>query len=205
MAFIKRTWLARLGTGLNKFLIGDKGADGKQTLTNSPDTVVQEGDVISADNLNDLEDRIYDEFGNVSDDITAMKLTKIWENPNPTQAWTDTTLEFSSSTELITDLLIEYTPHWLHCATKFARFRYDTSRSSDNCQWYLTEVGAEDAQSIAIYTRSFGIYGVKKNKFTVRSCYKYLWVTSSGALTSEVVNNAIVPIAIYKIGSIYAN
>jgi len=58
MAFIKRTWLARIGTGLNKFIIGDKDGNNKQTLTNSPDTVSQQGDVISADNLNDLEDRI---------------------------------------------------------------------------------------------------------------------------------------------------
>jgi hypothetical protein len=62
MAFEKRTWLARIGTGLNKFIIGDKDANNKQTLTNSPDTVTQQGDVISADNLNDLEDRIDDEF-----------------------------------------------------------------------------------------------------------------------------------------------
>lgn len=58
MAFEKRTWLARIGTGLNKFIIGDKDGNNKQTLTNSPDTVSQQGDVISADNLNDLEDRI---------------------------------------------------------------------------------------------------------------------------------------------------
>ena len=58
MAFVKRTWLARLGTGLNKFIIGEKDAQNKQTLTNSPDSVTQEGDTISAQNLNDLEDRI---------------------------------------------------------------------------------------------------------------------------------------------------
>ena len=62
MAFVKRTWLARIGTGLNKFIIGDKDANNKQTLTNSPDTVTQQGDVISAENLNDLEDRIDNEF-----------------------------------------------------------------------------------------------------------------------------------------------
>lgn len=62
MAFVKRTWLARIGTGLNKFIIGEKDANDKQTLVNSPDSVSQQGDVISADNLNDLEQRIYDEF-----------------------------------------------------------------------------------------------------------------------------------------------
>lgn len=58
MAYQKRTWLARIGSGLNKFIIGDKDANNKQTLTNSPDSVTQQGDVISADNLNDLENRI---------------------------------------------------------------------------------------------------------------------------------------------------
>lgn len=59
MAFEKRTWLARIGTGLNKFIIGNKDSEGKQTLTNAPDLpLTQEGDVISAENLNDLEERI---------------------------------------------------------------------------------------------------------------------------------------------------
>lgn len=62
--FNRRTWLARIGTGLNKFIIGAKDADGKQALVNSPDTVTQEGDVISAANLNDLEGRIESEFNN---------------------------------------------------------------------------------------------------------------------------------------------
>lgn len=70
MAFEKRTWLARIGTGLNKFIIGDKDGNNKQTLTNSPDTVSQEGDVISAENLNDLEDRIDNEFNNKQDTLT---------------------------------------------------------------------------------------------------------------------------------------
>ena len=58
MAYQKRTWFARIGSGLNKFIIGDKDGNNKQTLTNSPDSVTQQGDVISADNLNDLENRI---------------------------------------------------------------------------------------------------------------------------------------------------
>lgn len=62
--FDRRTWLARIGTGLNKFIIGAKDADGKQALVNSPDSITQEGDVISAANLNDLEGRIESEFNN---------------------------------------------------------------------------------------------------------------------------------------------
>lgn len=70
MAFVKRTWLARIGQGLNKFIIGEKDANDKQTLVNSPDSVTQQGDVISADNLNDLEDRIEDGFDEKQDALT---------------------------------------------------------------------------------------------------------------------------------------
>ena len=70
MAFVKRTWLARLGIGLNKFIIGEKDAQNKQTLTNSPDSVTQEGDTISAQNLNDLEDRIEAGFNEKQDALT---------------------------------------------------------------------------------------------------------------------------------------
>lgn len=76
--FNRRTWLARIGTGLNKFIIGAKDADGKQALVNSPDSVTQEGDVISADNLNDLEGRIESEFNkkvNLSSTINDRSLS----------------------------------------------------------------------------------------------------------------------------------
>lgn len=81
MAFEKRTWLARLGQGLNKFFIGEKDAEGKQELTNAPDSITQQGDVISADNLNDLEDRIDNAIKGV------MMGELVWENPNPNSAF----------------------------------------------------------------------------------------------------------------------
>lgn len=85
MAFEKRTWLARLGLGLNKFIIGEKDAQGKQELTNSPDSVAQQGDVISADNLNDLEDRI----ANAVQDVGGVLA---WENSNPDLALAPTSI-----------------------------------------------------------------------------------------------------------------
>lgn len=59
MAFDKRTWKGRQGTGLNKFSI-----DGATpvTVVNQPDYVSEQGDALSAGNLNDLETRIDDEF-----------------------------------------------------------------------------------------------------------------------------------------------
>lgn len=62
MAFNKRTWKGRQGTGLNKFSI-----DGATpvTVVNQPDYVSEQGDALSAGNLNDLENRIYNEFTDV--------------------------------------------------------------------------------------------------------------------------------------------
>lgn len=59
MAFSKKTWKGRQGTGLNKFSIG--GAS-PVTIVNQPDTITEQGDALSAGNLNDLETRIDNEF-----------------------------------------------------------------------------------------------------------------------------------------------
>lgn len=68
MAYNKRTWLGRQGTGLNKFSIG--GAS-PVTIVNQPDSVTQVGDALSAGNLNDLEDRIEDAFDDVDTELAT--------------------------------------------------------------------------------------------------------------------------------------
>ena len=74
MAYQKKTWLARLGQGLNKFIFN---GGSKVTLDSSPDVVTQEGTALSADNMNDLEQRIDDEFTNVNSAITSLSDKKI--------------------------------------------------------------------------------------------------------------------------------
>lgn len=69
MAYNKKTWLARLGQGLNKFILN---GGSKVTLESSPDTVTQQGTPLSAENMNDLEQRIADEFSNQTDAINAI-------------------------------------------------------------------------------------------------------------------------------------
>lgn len=68
MSYTQKTWVARQGTGLNKFIIGEKDANGKQTITTSPDSVTVQGDVLSAASLNDLETRIFTAFSNIAVD-----------------------------------------------------------------------------------------------------------------------------------------
>lgn len=89
MAYERRTWYQRLGQGLNKFLIGEKDAEGKQELTNAPDSITQQGDVISADNLNDLEGRIQAGFNGVSGVL-------IWENASPKTAFANQILTLNN-------------------------------------------------------------------------------------------------------------
>lgn len=78
MAFNKRTWKGRQGTGLNKFSIN--GAS-PVTVVNQPDTLTEAGDALSAGNLNDLEDRIGSEFTYVEtpSDITDAEIDAIFE------------------------------------------------------------------------------------------------------------------------------
>ena len=56
MAYVKKTWKARQGVGLNKYTDSISG----QTfaLMNTPDSISQIGDAFTVANMNDLENRI---------------------------------------------------------------------------------------------------------------------------------------------------
>lgn len=70
MAYNKKTWKARQGLGLNKFSI-----DGATPvpIINQPDSVTQQGDALSAGNLNDLEQRIADAFDTATQQHNNLK------------------------------------------------------------------------------------------------------------------------------------
>ena len=67
MAYQRKTWKGRQGTGLNKFSIN--GAT-PVTVINQPDSITEQGDALSAGNMNDLEDRIANEFTVVETPVT---------------------------------------------------------------------------------------------------------------------------------------
>lgn len=71
MAYSKKTWKARQGTGLNKFILGTVDSQGRQTITNLPDQITESGDALSADNFNDFEDRIEDGFTDVNEQLES--------------------------------------------------------------------------------------------------------------------------------------
>ena len=84
MAYNKKTWLARLGQGLNKFIFN---GGSKVTLDSAPDVVSQQGTPLSADNMNDLEQRIKSGFDDVDSAINAITPTLLWSNNAPTSAF----------------------------------------------------------------------------------------------------------------------
>lgn len=73
MAYNKKVWKDRIGTGLDKYLVGVADSRGRKTITSSPDSITQEGDVLNAESMNDLEDRIYNEFENLWEEIRRMR------------------------------------------------------------------------------------------------------------------------------------
>ena len=56
MAYVKKTWKARQGAGLNKYT--DSVSGQVFELQNTPDSISQVGDAFTAANMNDLENRI---------------------------------------------------------------------------------------------------------------------------------------------------
>lgn len=84
MAYNKRIWKGRQGTGLNKFSI-----DGATpvTVVNQPDSLIEAGDALSAGNLNDLETRIDNAFNAVDAEVaTKADETEVTELENTVQA-----------------------------------------------------------------------------------------------------------------------
>lgn len=73
MAYTKTNWVARQGTNLNKFTKSGETAT-SVILTNTPDAVTQTGTPFSVENMNKIEQGIYDAHQgivNLSDTFTA--------------------------------------------------------------------------------------------------------------------------------------
>lgn len=193
MAFVKRNWLARIGIGLNKFIIGNKDGEGKQTLTNSPDSVTQQGDVISADNLNDLEDRIEDEFTNVHLAIDDMKLDEVW-SATPSFPYAGGTIPLDTDRR---EFLIEYR-NFESIATEIVHVYFGVSDSSNTIKLSHSRVfESSGVGTIVIETREIS-YNVTNQELTVGECKAVQ--CQNGTTQYATNNNDLVPIAIYAVG-----
>lgn len=76
MAFVKKTWKDRLvefpGRRLLKRISGSADSQMVVDVTRNEGTVSQGGDAFSAANMNDLEQRIADEFGEVNNNLISV-------------------------------------------------------------------------------------------------------------------------------------
>lgn len=197
MAFTKRTWFARIGIGLNKFLIGGKDAQGKQTLTNSPDSVTQEGDVISADNLNDLEDRIENEFN------AQVKFVKVWENP--LNSWTS--VEDINLGKIGRDIVIAFMPTpssnitTAGCEYRFLRIAETTSARTSATLGFTTfsNTGGTNGNSVngrRVVTSHTDESG---NRIVNIGHYEGLFIDSSPSASWYENDGYCIPFRIYEV------
>ena len=194
MAFEKRTWFARLGLGLNKFIIGEKDAEGKQELTNAPDSVTQQGDVISADNLNDLEDRI--EAG-----LNGMKLTQIWANETPSADFDNTDIDFS---EVFDDIVVVTKESSSDNMLKFTHLKGNDNLNNA----YISSIRILSSE-LLIKSRGVriknNVSATVKTRIRITLCRTFDMVENSGVWTQSIsnTNGQLIPLYIYKVGDIY--
>ena len=70
MAFNKKEWTNRIAEYINRRLLTkEDGSTELVTVAREEGSVSQEGDAFNADNMNDLEERIADEFENVNNSL----------------------------------------------------------------------------------------------------------------------------------------
>ena len=191
MAYERRTWYQRLGQGLNKFLIGEKDAEGKQELTNAPDSVTQQGDVISAENLNDFEGRIQAGFA-------GQRLTKIWENPNPTTSFEGGVIDLGQDAE---ELVISYglgSPRT--DAEKFIHIK-----GTSTVVYNTPTTSLFHATGFNFYVRNFKVYTTDgTTKLDFENGKKVSYDTSTSTWSHSLAESySLIPHAVYKIGDIY--
>ena len=85
MAFVKKTWKDRIAEfPTRRRLTKEDNTSELVTVAREEGTLSQEGDAFSAENMNDLENRIDAEFTAVNGKLSNIKTSEIlWENPSP--------------------------------------------------------------------------------------------------------------------------
>ena len=77
MSFLKKTWLARIGVGLNRFRMNNST---DVVLESNPVSVTQQGDQLSADNMNNLETRIDNAFTEMAGNLATIEVSPSLHN-----------------------------------------------------------------------------------------------------------------------------
>lgn len=77
MSFLKKTWLARIGVGLNRFRMNNST---DVVLESNPVSITQQGDQLSADNMNNLETRIGNAFDEMAGNLATIEVSPSQHN-----------------------------------------------------------------------------------------------------------------------------
>lgn len=95
MAFVKKTWKDRIAEfPTRRRLTKEDNTSELVTVAREEGTLSQEGDAFSAENMNDLENRIDAEFTEVNG---KLGIDLLWTNPSPTSIFEPQTLNIDLS------------------------------------------------------------------------------------------------------------
>lgn len=73
MAFLKKIWANRQSEYPNRRKLVPTGTENEYEVSRSEGTVLNEGDLLDADNLNDLEERIGAAFNEIATEIAKLR------------------------------------------------------------------------------------------------------------------------------------
>jgi hypothetical protein len=98
MAFLQKTWKDRVAEYINRrVLTKEDGTTELVSVERSEGTISQEGDAFSAANMNDLEQRIANEFSEQNKNLENFEPVLLWENQNPSSSFAEQTVNLKET------------------------------------------------------------------------------------------------------------
>lgn len=110
MAFSKKTWLDRIAEyPTRRRLKKSDGTDEIVTVSREEGAISQEGDAFSAENMNDLEDRVASEFNSLNIKMDSAREKLLWSNSDTTKSFATQTITLDLSDYDYVDILFKAT------------------------------------------------------------------------------------------------
>lgn len=142
--------------------------------------------------------------------VSSMKLTKIWENPNPNSAYTATSFTDRISLNNASEFIIEYSLsvdsseiHWSN-VRMMAHFKLSPNSISlsESLSGNISHMSVGNGvQYVSCMSRGIRLSGGTSNKVThISFANCYLWKPNQSV---TVENTLLVPQVIYRVGHIY--
>lgn len=110
MAFSKKTWLDRIAEyPTRRRLRKSDGSEELVTVAREEGTISQEGDAFSAANMNDLEERVANEFDALNIKMDSAREKLLWSNSDTTKSFATQTITLDLSDYDYVDILFKAT------------------------------------------------------------------------------------------------